>query len=112
MTDTTDLRRLAEAADYANPGWRDLDLRAYLRIDGWIGPVADYIDAAVVALPALLDERDALLAVAEAAREYIAHDGSGIKDPDPRWRGDYSARQMLDARAALRAALDALEEGK
>ena len=62
--------------------------------------------------PAVRDRLAALERVALNALDYLHHDGSGIKDPDPRWRGDYSAGQMLDARDSLRAALAAIGDGR
>lgn len=47
-------------------------------------------------------------AVCEAAREYLAHDGSGIKESDPAWRGDFDAFRLADARVLLRARLAAI----
>ena len=58
-----------------------------------------------------LDDRRALLALLretrDAASEYLAHDGSGIKRQD-RWAGDFDAFQVHDARERLRTALAAL----
>ena len=46
----------------------------------------------------------------EAARDYLAHDGSGIKRTDE-WAGDFDAGKLMDARDRLRAALAASDAG-
>jgi len=48
-----------------------------------------------------------LTAIEEAAREYLAHDGSGNqKWTPPEWRGDWDAMASAKALAALRTALE------
>lgn len=64
-------------------------------------PNAQLIVAAVNALPGLLD-------VVGAVTEYLAHDGSGIRQTG-RFRGDWDAIEASAALARLRAALDNLE---
>jgi len=56
---------------------------------------------AVNALPALLD-------VVEAARVYLACDGSGVRAPEP-WSAPFDAMGLAKALPALRAALDRLD---
>ncbi len=107
MTDTTTLRALAEAAPRH-------------RVDIFFASDSDpdEVEAAKAYLLALhpnrvlslLDRLDALEAVADAARAYLACDGSGVKDPDPRWRAPFDAFERADALAALRAALARLEK--
>ena len=53
------------------------------------------------ALPALLD-------VAEAARVYLACDGSGVRAPEP-WSAPFDAMELGKALPALRAALARLD---
>ena len=62
---------------------------------------ATLIAEAVNALPALLD-------VAEAARVYLACDGSGVRAPEP-WSAPFDAMELGKALPALRAALARLD---
>jgi hypothetical protein len=87
MTDSARLRYLLDNAvggDLLPPAWAEL----------------------VRALPVLLDELDALRAVAEAARAARANEQFAVSDPDAFWMYWAVVADLLDKAAAL-AALDA-----
>lgn len=48
-------------------------------------------------------------AAVDAMRDYLAHDGSGIKRNDE-WSGDFDALKLASARDRLRAALSSLRD--
>ena len=78
MNDLDTLRNLREAALAVNPdieGINGLDLRAYFLIEDWGAAVATYFDAAITALPTLVEELDSWRGMqrqAKAAREIEA----------------------------------------
>ena len=105
------LTALAEAADEANPGWRDLDLRVYFEMDGWPPAWCDWFAAAVNALPSLIAEVEALRAALSVERIAEALHESLCMDPLCRlipWAelASYSAvaRDVLDRERHLRHA--------
>jgi hypothetical protein len=64
----------------------------------------------VVAEYARLAESRPSDGLAVAAREYLLHDGSGIRRTD-QWAGDFDAIKLSDARERLRAALTEADSG-
>jgi len=46
--------------------------------------------------------------IVDGAREYLAHDGSGIREKG-RWAGDFDVMHLFDARLALRSAIERYE---